>query len=289
MSSAVQALTDAKFKNLLIATDFSSCADSAMPIAAAIARQFQSKVHILHVLGRESTDFISKPGASKHRQCEQALEQLQILSHTEPFKDILCHLVVQPGDVADIVFELAVNLNIDLIVLGTHGRRGIKHLVMGSVAEQIMHRAMCAVLTIGPHMQSSGMARGAINSIVYATRFSPGSVHALDYAISFARAHPCRLIVFHGVPIEAVGARTDLQELIRRTKKRLEDLIPKDIEHELVIGSSPAADGILQLATERGADLIVMGARSRALGEAPWATTHRVVCGAECPVLTVRA
>lgn len=74
----------------------------------------------------------------------------------------------------NVVSELVTEFKVDLIVLGTHGHGGLRHLVLGSVAEQIFRRAACPVLTVGPGAHD-GLAQGKLNTIVYATNFSPAS------------------------------------------------------------------------------------------------------------------
>ena len=78
----------------------------------------------------------------------------------------------------------------DLIVLGTNGRRGIGKFVLGSVAEEILRRAECPVLTVGPHSPSEAPHDAKFRKIVYATDFGDGSPAAAAYAVALAEEHP---------------------------------------------------------------------------------------------------
>jgi nucleotide-binding universal stress UspA family protein len=289
----IRALSSPAIKNVLIATDFSQCAENAISTAAGVARRFGAAVHILHVLGREPRTAHPTATSTLQRQCEEALDRLRFLSRSEAFQHIVCHLIAQPGAVADVTAKLVDELGIDLVVLGTHGRRGLEHLVVGSAAQEIMRRANCAVMTVGPHVYERGIATGAIGSIVYATDFSTGSLRALEYAVAFARANCSRIIAFHAIPVPnaAIDSIMDMNEENRRVKEQLRQLVPSDINYEVAVCHGPAADMILDIAGKQRTDLIVMGAHAGGPASAhlPWATAHQVVSGAECPVLTVRA
>lgn len=293
MTTGAQCVSSPQIRKILLATDFSDCAESTISTAAAIARRFRSAIYILHVLPHERRLLRQKTSPAIGDQCEEALDRLRSVSQAEPLKDLLCHLIAEPGKVADVTVSVLERLGIDLIILGTHGRRGLQHLVVGSSAQEIMRRADCAVMTIGPHISGGGIATGAINAILYATDFSPGSLLALEYANYLARANGARIIAFHSiaVPSPSIDALMDMDEENRRVLNQLRELMPHDIVHEVAVSHGSAADGILDLAHRRRADLIVMGAHagSSASAHLPWATAHQVVCEAECPVLTIRA
>ena len=85
------------------------------------------------------------------------------------------------------LLELIDRLHIDLIVLGTHGRGGIKKLVLGSVAEEIINRAPCAVLTVGPQVHARLTSEFKLRRILCATDLRAGSDRVLTYALSLAR------------------------------------------------------------------------------------------------------
>ncbi len=84
-------------------------------------------------------------------------------------------------------------------MLGTHGSSALKHLVLGSVAEEIFRRASSPVLTVGPADRKDVIAAGKLATILYVTDFSPASLNAFDYASSLARSNNAKLDLFHAM------------------------------------------------------------------------------------------
>lgn len=279
-----------KFLNILFATDFSRCSESALPFARAIARGYGSTLHLVHIIGEEPmVGPLGVPIRDPEPEREAARLQMDRLTRSANLQDVLHTVTLERGEVWDVVARLTRELHVDLIVLGTHGRRGLKHFVMGSVAERIFRHANCPVLTVGPEVQKSGLLTGRIGSILYATDFSPGSLHAFEYALSLARANRAALSLVHAIENDVLLNFVD--ESITIVKERLEQLMPQDpgIRHNLIAEFGTPTDMILKTARDVGAELIVMGARKGASGaaHAPWATAHKVICYASCPVLTV--
>jgi nucleotide-binding universal stress UspA family protein len=222
-------------------------------------------------------------------------------------KDLAHCTYVLHGRVGDVISDLIRIHQIDLLVVGTHGRSGVERFLLGSVAEEILRRASCPVLSVGP--QVSGRAKLPVQGgdsdlapveidlrqIVYATDFTPNSASAAAYAISLAQEFQAQLTLMH-----VMEKYVDLDRRpgpIADALQRLEGLVPEEAslwcktEHLLEYGSP--SEHILRTASERHADLIVLGARpeNSVTGVAthlPWATAHKVIAHAHCPVLTVR-
>src|SRR5207248_11055703 len=114
---------------------------------------------------------------------------------------------------------------IDLFVLGTHGRQGLSKLVMGSAAEEIFRRARCPVLTVGPKAARDPGNFENWKTILFATDFSAGSLKALPYALSLAEENEAKLILLHLVPLDPVQ---DQQDIERAVIERMEGMVPED-------------------------------------------------------------
>ena len=196
--------------------------------------------------------------------------------------------------------------NIELVVLGTHGRGGLKKLVLGSVAEEVVRRAGCPVITVGPHIDVPLSSTGEFHKILFATDFHPASAKAFEYALLLANQSQAKLILLHLMPPAALPgpgrtfyhekAINEWQARVRAsTKQKLEELLPASVklwsEPEYVVGFDFVAEGILKVAAEQKADLIVMGANrsmsAKVSAHVLGAVTHEVICHAKCPVLTV--
>jgi nucleotide-binding universal stress UspA family protein len=299
-------------KNILYATDFSPCSQAALPYLRAIAERSGATVHVVHVLPLEARTAVPMDKFSELDSDQIAAESaMKTLLAGNYFGDIAHSATIERGPLWEILAALIAEKSIDLIVLGTHGRRGLKKLVLGSVAEQVYRHASCPVLTVGPQAPHAGMAQASVATILYATDFSSGSHHALPYALSLARANHSHLILLHAVSpamemvpasIDAVPVEVEVSaELVaialaharEQMAKLLSDELMREFHPKIIVECGPASDMILSLAKSNQADLIVMGAHrasaSSIATHLPWATASAVVCQAHCPVLTVRS
>ena len=291
MSSSLQTSVIPAVKNILFATDFSPFSQAALPYARAIAERFGSTIHLVHVLTPEPMielplDRFPELDADK----DVAESAMKTLLAGKPFGKLAYTATVERGQLQDVFAAFIEKKSIDLLVLGTHGRRGLMKLVLGSVAEQVFRFASCPVLTVGPEAMHEGTADGSFRTILFATDFYSGSQHALAYAVSMARASDSHLILLH-----AVSDSMEIPDLVR-AGQRVADLVSaetmQELKPEIVAGAGPAAETILNVAKNKHADLIVMGAHRAGVpsvaSHLPWATASKVVCEAHCPTLTVR-
>jgi nucleotide-binding universal stress UspA family protein len=135
-------------KTILIPTDFSEPSANALKYARAFAENFKASIHLLHVL--ELTAFYGweAPVIAREDLERGALNQLEHLI-TETEKEQSCVLpVLRTGSPFVEIVRYAREANVDLIVMGTHGRGPIAHMLMGSVAEKVVRKAPCPVLTV---------------------------------------------------------------------------------------------------------------------------------------------
>ncbi len=134
---------------ILFPTDFSHTGDKALAMAESLARDSGAKIHIVHV---EEPPTAYGGGEMYYGMLEPDLEHLkELLAKVKP-KDpqILFEHHMVTGEPADAISRFAEDHDIDLIVMGTHGRTGLLRLLMGSVAEAVVRRSKCAVLTVKP-------------------------------------------------------------------------------------------------------------------------------------------
>jgi nucleotide-binding universal stress UspA family protein len=297
-------------KNILLATDFSEVSRRAAPYAAAIASRFGSKIYLVHVMPMEPLMPVPMEHlpAPMDRSRVEADREMKEFLRGDWLGETPHEVLLERGPVWDALSELIQRDEIDLLVLGTHGRGGLKKIILGSVAEELFRRASCPVLTVGPAVPAEPEGAREFRQILFATDFGPASLHALPYAISLAKQSKARLILLHvvmPVPVLDVGSYwytgTDVieQQKTARTRyiARLKELIPPEVklpfDPEFLVDFDFAPDAIVKIAADSKADLIVMGvnqsAWARASAHLPWATAHEVVCQAKCPVLTVRS
>jgi nucleotide-binding universal stress UspA family protein len=294
------------FKNILLATDFSDASEKAFHYATAIARLHGSKIFVVHVVPPETTSFI--PEFPRDGLRHEAKREMETLGSRSELKPIAHETLLRAGPVWSALSAVIRQQNIELVVLGTHGRGGLKKLVLGSVAEEVLRRAGCLVITVGPHIDVPLSSTGEFHRILFATDFHPGSSKALEYALLLANQFRAQLILLHVMPPEALPgpgrtfyhekAISEWQARARATaKEKLEKLLPAYVklwsEPKYVVGFDFAAEGILKVAAEQEADLIVMGANrsmsAKVSAHVLGAVTHEVIRDAKCPVLTVSA
>ena len=152
-------------KRILVPTDFSRTSDLALQYAFNLARTLQTSIHIVHVI--ETPRYATAPDAyfmgaelqvQLTRQAEQRLSELQLqYTHADP----VVTTQVTVGIPAERLVELAVARGSDLIVMGTHGRTGVAHLLMGSVAERVLRSAPCPVLAVRDTPRLADLLAGA--------------------------------------------------------------------------------------------------------------------------------
>ena len=297
-------------RNVLFATDFSATSDAALPYAAAICRRFGSTLHTVHVLSDASilmmsggVDYVSLGTIYDDAQNE-AKERLAQIS--DRMEGLPCRNYVRHGQVWKNLASIIEENDIDLIVVGTHGRKGLGKLLLGSVAEDILRHAPCPVLTVGPKVCGRAKLptlRGCgrdlappeleLRQILYATNFAQGAERLAHEAILLADEFRSRLILMH--VIEDYTRLGSNSGPIEKTTQKLKELIPGNtaLQHlpETMIEFGHPAERILKVAADREADMIVLGARSSAevgTSHSPWSSAHHVIAQAHCPVLTIR-
>jgi nucleotide-binding universal stress UspA family protein len=263
----------------------------ALPYALSIAHKYGSKIFAAHVLtppplGNFPTIEVQALAAQALRE---AHEYVRVLA---PRLDGVPHeALLKKGEIWDELSAIAKEKNIDLIVLGTHGRAGVSKLLIGSVAERIFRQSTCPVLTVGPNVSGEPGSVADIHTILCPVDFTAESLAAFPYAVSLAQENQARLYLMNVVPTPVL----DFEEVSLMT--RLKALVPPEAnlwcEPKAFVESGDAADRILDQAEELAVDLIVLGIRpvSTLAGTRTHlgtATAYKVVSRAICPVLSVR-
>lgn len=153
-------------QKILVPTDFSDSANAALQEACRFAERFGAELHLLHVVDDVVVfaphPFPGLPPMAVENlladQQKAASQQLAKLPDSEWVKGLVVVRSVARGRPADVILEYAKNQSIDLIVQATHGRTGLTHLLLGSVAENVVRRASCPVLTVRPKGQGGQAA-----------------------------------------------------------------------------------------------------------------------------------
>jgi len=283
------------FETILFATDFSSSSNVALPYAADLARSFGSQLLALHV--KEPANYALSPEvwASAEAACDLEMDVLRTrLKHEGT--GITTEVLEGEGGLWPALASVLESRQIDLIVLGTRGRTGIGKALLGSHAEEILRRATCPVLTVGPHVMPDEARGTQPASILFATDFGPASAAALPFALSLAERYHAKVTLLH-VLKNLRRNETAVPEIFEEADlRKLRELVPNaaDLVHapHYIVEEGDPQEKILAVAERVSADLIVLGAHkpnglTGAATHLPFATVHHIVAHAACPVLTV--
>ena len=181
------AKTRTRFQNILFATDFSAAAAQAIPYAKKIAKHYQSNLVALHVRPPVVYPMAEPATWPIDIEAAKAVDEKHREEILDTFAGIQTQVLIEEGDIQSCLDAAVQKNNIDLVVIGTRGRTGLRKLLLGSVAEEIFRAVTCPVLTVGPHSDSSRGARGEFREILYATDFSSESQGTAAYAVSLAQ------------------------------------------------------------------------------------------------------
>lgn len=256
-------------QRILFPTDFSDGAARAFPQAAALAEWHDAELHIVHV-GGETTDdqeslpvgmetlesWLTQPGSDQ----TPSLEAITIVQKE-----------IEAASPAEQLVEYVASREIDLVVMGTHGRRGVRRMLLGSVTEEVVRKAPCPVLTVTA--ETDVPPRRAVRRILVPVDFSDASDVAVQHAKEIALTYGAELDLLHVVEEVAYPSAYGLEpplfptdEIVGRVEKTLGDMAREDIGYEHVqisvqVGYPPMT--ILDYVRENEVDLLVIATHGR--------------------------
>jgi nucleotide-binding universal stress UspA family protein len=285
------------FKNMLLATDFSPASKKALEYAASLARRYGSSLYLTHVITVDSYPLASPEYAvsSLQNMHDRARQGFRDLLKSGELIELPYKVLIQEGSFWPSIEEAIKSYKIDLLVVGTHGAGAVEKVLIGSGAEEIFRQAKVPVLTVGPSVTKESLYEIEFKNILFATDFGTSAEREAEYAVSLAQKHCSRLRLVHVLPHPEAYGKDILAERRETSMVQLRELVASEtdlhykLDFEVAVGEP--VKQILRIAEETKADLIIMGAKGRSslAGYVPHTKAHRVVCGARCPVLTVRS
>lgn len=291
---------------ILCPTDFSATADRAMAQAVALARHFNGRVKLFHSVApipySSPVAEVQTDSSFFQMMLDQGARDLAAAAARAGTSGVPIETELRGGSVVAGILAAAKEYDADLIALGTHGRSGFDHVLLGSVAEKVLRKASCPVLVVPPGTDEAGATHSSFSKVLCAFDGSAEAKAAVDFAIALARETD-GVVVLVGVaetvaPV-AESVVLDVEAYRRARAAAIEASFREAVSSEVrawchveerVAHGKPSA-AILNAAKETGAEIIVMGARGRgALDRFVFgSTTHDVIRRATCPVLTVHA
>ena len=278
-------------KKILVATDFSPVATTAARITAMLARQYHSDVLLAHVTPLLPASTAAAVGGIALQEAEQrAQSSLELLLSAATFSGLRTSTLVGSGNPAAAILEFVNIHDIDLVVLATRGKLGVNHLLMGSVAEEILRSVRCPVLTISPALKDHFKNLKTLRRILVPTDLSPSSRKVLPIVSSIAAEYNAGVILLHVLPT-ITASNPDSQQLTAPLRTEMREMAKRAVtprcctEFEITYGDT--AETILLAARDRDCDLIAMGVhRGGFLTTHIQNTAYKVIASAPCPVLT---
>jgi nucleotide-binding universal stress UspA family protein len=296
--------------------DFSDCSRHALDHAVAIARWYESELTALHVFtDREPVDMIPaiagrplrtpvRPSLDRRQEVARDLHRFVMQSDVKGLD--LEQVVQEAPDVAVEILAQGAVRKADLLVLGSHGRSGMKRLLLGSITEQILRTSEIPTLVVPLRTDHVGFGRAApFKHIVCPVDFSSTSLDALGYAMALAEEGDADLTILHVIDMfpDLLGAamftQAPLAEIRSKVaasyEQRLLALVPDSVRTyctvDTVVADGRPSSEILRIASDRRVDLIVMGVHGRGAIDLMWfgSKTNDVIRSGQWPVLTVRA
>jgi len=292
-------------RHVVCAIDLSDVSESVLACAVSLGRTFGARVTALHVFdpwppvgplmaAREPRQPEFDARAATTRELHTLLASFAVAG-SEP------HLQIAEGNASVEIVRHARELEADLLVMGTHGRSGFDRFALGSVAEKVLRKSPCPVLTLPPG--AGPLTQDVVfRTLLCPVDFSPDSAHALDFAVALASKvegtvtalnivdaldgepepqTPAYIVEFRRQQRE--GAQTALRNLIatHAGAARVTGVVALGRPHR----------EILRVAAEQSSDLIVMGVRGRGPIDLTLfgSTANQVVRRATCAVLTIRS
>jgi nucleotide-binding universal stress UspA family protein len=298
-------------RRILCPVDFSDHSRRALDHAIAIARWYKATVTVLHVFSPAPVaamgagPMVFEPIVLTAVDRDQLLADVTAFAQAESAPGITMDAVVREGNTAGEVLEQAASMKTDLLVVGTHGRSGFERLLLGSVAEKVLRKASCPVMTVPKGLPDAVPAGPVLyRRILCPVDFSESSLDALKYATSLTQEADGQLLVLHVVAHEfeyTPGIEYDPGMTLGNLRKEREDAIQGQLQEivarapefcrveSLIAHGKPWCE-VLRVAEEKHSDLIVMGVQGRGAADLLFfgSTTQHVVREAACPVLTLR-
>jgi len=284
-------------KTILCPVDFFPASDAAVNYAAGLAARYDAAVHLLHVVtpvaagtyeyAIDTTDIMR---SIQKRSMDEINELLARIKRTA----IAAQSELRVGDVYQEIKAAIDDLSPDLIVMGTHGRRGVERWFLGSTTEKLLRHTPVPLVTISAASEKS-WNEPRFRKILVTTDFSDGTPDALSYAFSVAQENESLVVLLH--VIQDMSA-DDLSGKYRDSltdgvRGRLEDLVPVeatnwcDIVTRVEIGVPYRI--ILRTIEDERPDLLVMNIHGKSTLDRALlgSTAERVVRAAACPVMMI--
>jgi hypothetical protein len=278
--SAYQACPTAKLEKLLLSTDGSEFSEDAVRESINLAKTCGSKLYTVSVI-EVNPEFMALAPQIVEKFEKETRVHLESIKTRASKEGVDCEIIAHEGEEPfQYIVDEAAKKQVEMIIMGRHGRTGLKKLMMGSVTAKVIGHAPCKVLIVPK------AAKVTYKNIIIATDGSKYSEAASREAISIAKRTRSDLIVLSvaskNANLPAAKKSVDkIKENAEREGIKVKTLTPRGTPYEVIV----------KTAKEKDADVIVVGSHGRTGIERllMGSVTERVIGHAECPVLVVKS
>ncbi len=285
-----------KIQNVFCPIDFFPASHRALEYSIALARNYEATLHILHVVSPvlpTSYEFSINTADLVRSFEEQAQKSVEKMGKQARSSGIEVITNVRTGDIDGELKVAIAESNADIVIMGTHGRRGFERWFLGSVTERLLRHSPVPVLVLS---DSEGPIRvpPEVEKIVVTTDFSEGTSEAMDYALAIAQEAPAEVTLLHIVRQPPAHAES-VESLAQVLEDHLSALVPDEardwcqVQAKVEVGTP--FERILDLVDKSRVDLLVMNIPGKGMVDRAMmgATAERLIRTATCPVLAVPA
>ncbi len=296
-----------QMNNIICLTDLSEFANRTIDYGMALAKKFNSKLYLGHIVDIPSIALYAEAYVDPVEQQSQFIDYAhKALTDLAGDRDIEWEPLITVGPTVNEISRLVSEKNIDLAISASHGRSGLKRLVLGSVTEQLMRTLTCPLLVVRGSEESPQdelPPEFRLDKIMVGCDFSSDSTLAFHYALNLTQQFQSEL---HLVHVLEPSAYKHMFKSVEETEKKyhediqgfleekLQNLVPEDARQwctpqiELLKGQPYTK--IIEYAEKKDINLIALGLRGHGLVESllMGSTTDRVMRGSPCPVLSVQ-
>jgi nucleotide-binding universal stress UspA family protein len=286
---------------ILVARDFTSASTPVLYHGLVLASKMKARLDVLHVTSRANSPYPARDLGSVRKELRRA----GMISE-EALESVIVEGVTRKDDgVANTIVRYAAEEEIDLIALGTRGRRGPRRALLGSVAEAVVRHADRPVLTVRGEGNPGAQMLGQIECILVPVDFSEHAQESIRVAAEWAKLYDAKVELLHVLTEESLSSLSsdgevqspDNADTTPKAKARQalatigREVSALNVPLELYVQTGSPATAITEFVETRNTDLVVMATHGRTgverflLGSVAETTVRHV----PCPVLTVRA
>ena len=295
-----------QFRTVVCANDLSASPDHALQYSIALAHEFQSRLLVCHVIDLPSPSMYGEAYLAPEEHLNRNLDYARRhIAESMADQSVRWEPRICVGQPAEEVLRIAREDQAEVVVTATHGRKGLKRFLLGSVTERLMRTLPCPLLVVrdgDPARTPSDAERLRFSRILVGCDFSPDADLAFAHALSLAQEFQSELHLAHVIEMPTYtellnpvlehrqSSSAAIKEFIQG---KLDALVPEDARHwcsaSTVMLEGQPYEQLLKYAEQTAIDLIVLGSRGHGLIDTMLigSTTDRVIRNATCPVFSV--